>query len=351
MKIIALSPRDAILTTDNEILLRNTKQTPAILCVQKKADKTIITDDLLAEANKNSFGDTIGAITNRVTAMYDIITKFDKNSEQYKTLEYRIKCGQLGQQDAIDKSKGIISKPLPKEWYDKHVLAIKDGDSECIIKQKNTNREIVADRKPYFMIYVYGSLKRGYTNYIKTVQGKSRKFWMVEFKDLLAKQDRDSEQEKFVQDYYGGLNVSDEGGTMNRLCHYVESQFKGYSKSVKVKGFPYQDYYVSENFEANTRKDNTYKALEGVCAEYTAQTQSLTILSQYDNLSESQKNALKLLIVEQFKRNCDAICSNAERQCDMLLKKKQMTEKLSDFLKEQNPVYQEKFGKNGFPQL
>lgn len=31
--------------------------------------------------------------------------------------------------------------------------------------------------------------------------------------------------------------------------------------------------------------------------------------------------------------------------------KKQMTEKLSDFLKEQNPVYQEKFGKNGFPQL
>ena len=93
---------DAIFTTDNEILLSNTRPTPAIVCMQKKAEKAVITPENLAVANKNSFGDEIGAITNRVTTMYDIITKFERDSPEYNILQYRIKCGQLLQQDCID---------------------------------------------------------------------------------------------------------------------------------------------------------------------------------------------------------------------------------------------------------
>lgn len=93
---------DAIFTTDNEILLRKTRETPAIVCVQKKAQKSVVTEERLAAANKNSFGDDIGAITNRITAMYDVITKFDRGSREYEDLKYRINCGQLLQQDCID---------------------------------------------------------------------------------------------------------------------------------------------------------------------------------------------------------------------------------------------------------
>ncbi len=93
---------DCILTTDNPLLLRKTKDTPAIVCVQKKAPKNIVTEEGLRAANKNSFGDDIGTITNRITSMYDIISNYDQESTQYKTLEYRIKCGQLLQQDCID---------------------------------------------------------------------------------------------------------------------------------------------------------------------------------------------------------------------------------------------------------
>lgn len=93
---------DAILTTDNEILLRNTRDVPAIVCVQKKAEKCVITEERLALANKNSFGNDIGTITNRVTSMYDLAAGFEPNSPEYQTLEYRIKCGQLLQQACID---------------------------------------------------------------------------------------------------------------------------------------------------------------------------------------------------------------------------------------------------------
>lgn len=90
---------DALITTDNSVLLNNTKKLPAIVCVQRKAEKKIITDELLAEANQNSFGDEIGTTTNHITAMYDLLPLFDKDSPEYKTLEYRIMCGQLYQQN------------------------------------------------------------------------------------------------------------------------------------------------------------------------------------------------------------------------------------------------------------
>ena len=94
---------DAIITTDNEILLKNTKNLPAVVCVQKKAEKKLITEELLAQANQNSFGDAIGTITNHITSMYDLLPLFEKDSPEYKELEYRIMAGQNAQQNAIDK--------------------------------------------------------------------------------------------------------------------------------------------------------------------------------------------------------------------------------------------------------
>ena len=46
-------------------------------------------------ANINSFGDDIGKITNRITSMFDVMAQFPEDSEEYRVLDYRIKCGQL----------------------------------------------------------------------------------------------------------------------------------------------------------------------------------------------------------------------------------------------------------------
>ena len=65
------------------------------MCAQRKAPKKVVTEEDLITANLNSFGDDIGAITNRVTAMFDVMSYFKADSEEYQILEYRIKCGQL----------------------------------------------------------------------------------------------------------------------------------------------------------------------------------------------------------------------------------------------------------------
>lgn len=104
---------DALITTDNKVLLENTRDLPAIMCAQRKAEKKIITEELLVEANQNSFGDEIGTTTNHITAMYDLLPLFKKDSEEYKTLEYRIMCGQLYQQNRYgSRSQKCVRKEI-----------------------------------------------------------------------------------------------------------------------------------------------------------------------------------------------------------------------------------------------
>lgn len=93
---------DTSMCTDNPIILKNTLNSPTIMCVQRKAKKIIPTEDDIIQANKLAFNDDIGIITNHVTSMFDVQAKFPPESKEYKTLEYRIMCGQLYQQNSID---------------------------------------------------------------------------------------------------------------------------------------------------------------------------------------------------------------------------------------------------------
>lgn len=93
---------DTSMCTDSPIILKNTLNSPTIMCVQRKAKKIIPTEDDIIQANKLAFNDDIGIITNHVTSMFDVQAKFPPDSKEYKTLEYRIMCGQLYQQNSID---------------------------------------------------------------------------------------------------------------------------------------------------------------------------------------------------------------------------------------------------------
>lgn len=92
---------DLVMLTDNKVLVENLKELPAIMCVQRRARKKIVSDDDAIEANIASFGDEIGKTTNWITSMFEVQSHFDKDSEEYKILEYRIMSGQLFQQNAM----------------------------------------------------------------------------------------------------------------------------------------------------------------------------------------------------------------------------------------------------------
>lgn len=71
------------------------------MCAQRKAAKKVVSEDDAIAANIASFGDDIGKITNWITSMFEVQSRFEMGSEEYEVLEYRIRSGQLLQQNAM----------------------------------------------------------------------------------------------------------------------------------------------------------------------------------------------------------------------------------------------------------
>lgn len=92
---------DLVMLTDNRVLVDNIIETPTLMCAQRRAEKRISTEEDFVESNIASFGNDIGQTTNWITSMFEVQSHFDKDSEEYKILAYRINCGQLYQQNAI----------------------------------------------------------------------------------------------------------------------------------------------------------------------------------------------------------------------------------------------------------
>lgn len=92
---------DIVMLTDNEVLVGKAKTLPTLMCVQRKATKILPEEEDFVKANLDSFGNDIGRITNYVTSMYDVKTRFPEGSREREILDYRIMCGQLFQQNAI----------------------------------------------------------------------------------------------------------------------------------------------------------------------------------------------------------------------------------------------------------
>lgn len=224
---------DAFITTDNPILVRKTLNSPTIVCVQRSATKVPITEEALAVSNSQSFGSDIGAITNRVTSMYEIMAQFDRDSEEYKILDYRAKCGQLYQQNAIDKTKGIVANPMPETWYNIRSILDCENDNEATLQQKALYRRIVANKKPYFMNYVYPDQRTQYNKFVKASNTKCSLLYGMNVEELIAKENKSTEEEEFLHWYYELMPVGTNPCVMNKVSWKVEDAFKGYTTQIK----------------------------------------------------------------------------------------------------------------------
>ena len=86
---------DLVMLTDNPVIVRRTKDTRAIFCAQRLAEKREVTEDDLVRSNIAGFGDDIGKTTNYITSMYDVREQYEVGSREYDVLTYRIQAGQL----------------------------------------------------------------------------------------------------------------------------------------------------------------------------------------------------------------------------------------------------------------
>jgi len=296
---------DSCLTTDNKILLDKWRNEPAILCVQKKGQKCIVTPEKLAESNKNGFGNAIGAITNRVTAMYDIMANFPPDSEQHKILEYRIRCGQQFQQAAIDKIKGIVTKPMPSYWYTWSKVKPSDTDTEEIAAFKEQNREIVANKKPFFMTYIYPDLNRKMKNYKQNAEIKSIMLTDEMLNVVLEKSDLNEDEKKFVDDYHNKSPVTDNSCTMNRLCHIAERLLKRLGQQKEDKSIDFIKMLSSGS--GKTANNTQMKELRRLYEQYKSDVKDIGACDDRD-----ERNDFFRMLQEDFQRQALDICPNID---------------------------------------
>lgn len=312
---------DLVMTTDNRVLVDNIRNEPTIMCVQRNAKKVVVTEDLLIQSNIDSFGDDIGKTTNWITTMFDVQSQFPIDSEEYAALDYRIKCGQLYQQNAIDRAKGIISKPMPKQWYDRASNRISDrvaeGLSEKEIDRRIFNLEILADKKPYFMRYIYPKLMSQYNTYIKNTNKKCVREFRQTIDELISKPESEltEAQLEFIKYYYQRMPVGMHDCVMNKICRRIEDEFDGYfiknpsdvefSHDIMKSG---QDYTTTQ-----------YNAVSRLYDQYTKRLQEYMQFSKKERIDEDESSVRRSLMVQDFRTECERVCSNSSQLCDIIL--------------------------------
>ena len=315
---------DLVMLTDNPVLVRNCRQLPTIMCIQRKAAKVVPTLEDTVRSNIAAFGDEIGKTTNWVTSMYEVQARFKPGSEEYEALEYRTKVGQLVQQNVIDKAKGIIAKPMERSWHDRH--AVNQIEDEA---KQRFYRSIVADRKPYFMRYIYPDLMKDYKNYIRKTDGAAlREFKMtVEELQALPYSELSERQKDFLRYYDLGMPVGMGDCVMNKICRRIEEEFDGYVGRY-AEDAEFDPAIMKGDAEY---KQHQYYALKNLYSEYTSKQRRFVLYAKTNSVDDDEMVASMNALFSEFVRQCHELCQNDTALCNMmidLLYKKSSTKRL-----------------------
>jgi len=303
---------DLVMLTDNRVLVNKLRVLPALMCAQRKATKRVPTEDDFVRSNIESFGNDIGQTTNWITSMFEVRSHFPVDSKEYGILSYRIRCGQLYQQNVIDKAKGIIAKPMPRSWHDKFAaLEIEN------IGMRDLYRSIIADKKPYFMRYIYPALMKQYNTYIKNTDRNALREFQMTVNELLSLPDEElsDRQREFIRFFHLRMPVGTGDCVMNRICRKFEAEFDGYiGKHNAVVKF---DYRFMRNDAEYTMKQ--FNAIRRLRDDYNKRLNSYAVFADYERIDEYDSFATLSSMNEEFKKECDIICPDKRALCNIVL--------------------------------
>lgn len=303
---------DMVMLTDNRILVEKLRPLPALMCAQRKAAKRISSEDDFIRSNIESFGNDIGQTTNWVTSMFEVRSRFSPGSDEYSTLSYRIRCGQLYQQNAIDKAKGIVCKPMPKDWHDRRAASKIEDDEE-----RDFYRSIVADKKPYFMRYIYPALMKQYNTYIKNTDRNALREFQMTVAELQALRDDEltDRQREFLKYYDNRMPVGTGDCVMNKICRRFEDAFGGYiGKHNAAVRFDY--HFMRSDAEYTPKQFSAVKRLRD---DYNRRLSSYAVFADYERVDEYDSFAALSMMNDEFRRECSVICPDSRALCNVIL--------------------------------
>lgn len=303
---------DLAFLTDNPVILRRLEDLPALVCAQRKAEKKISADDDFIQSNIDSFGNEIGQTTNYVTSMYEVRAGFTEDSEEYRILSYRIESGQTYQQNAIDKAKGIVAKPMPREWHDRFASAKIEDPA-----QRELYIRIAADRKPYFMRYIYPDLMREYNLYNRRADKNALREFGMTVGELVAlpEPERSEAQNTFLYYYYDRVPVGMNDCVMNKICRRFEEEFDGFAgKASAASVFDPAVLKSNEEYTPTQMRAvrDLYREFCDSVSRYRAEAETARI--DKDECENAYRAYMSALIA-----SCRVACSNSKALCNLII--------------------------------
>lgn len=310
---------DLCFTTNNSVLLNRHRSLPAIFCVQRKGEMKLVSENDIIESNKLSFGDAIGATTNVITSQICALSKFEQGSKEYETLSYRILCGQLYQQNCIDKAKGIVAKPMPKYWHDLKSRKSKQALAEMDSCTRELNERIAVDRKPYFFIYNYDHLFSRHKKYIKKANTSALREFGLSIEELIGKSNKTEEEIEFLKYYDKYMPVDYAPCAVNRMCWYIENNLVPPVLKKSDKEF---DYTILKSPVKNYTDNQYYfvrPLLEQEYQKYRVGMKDLAAQMRDEDIHGVERARIVDEFSKAFMLKANVICPDEILKCDVLL--------------------------------
>lgn len=243
------------------------------------------------------------------------MANYEPGSIEYETLRYRTQCGQALQQEEIDKAKGILPNPMPKNWYIFKENIIKNDDSDEIKAKKMLNQQLCAEKKPYFFGYNYPTLKQEYDAFVRDTDDHVQSITGKNIRELLKNDGNLPENEQKILEFYKKrlpLDVSP--STMNRICFAIEDEFDGVDFFENIKF----DYSIYKSGIEYSKED--YELIKLKCEAYRQKKREINKKKfvDHEDIDESTTDQIVKLNAE-LEEECYSICPNEQLLCEILL--------------------------------
>ena len=201
---------------------------------------------------------------------------------------------------------------MPRYWHDRHAAnKIEDPIERALC------RSIVADKKPYFMRYIYPALMKQYNTYIKNTNRNSLREFQITVDELrlIPAEERTERQNEFLDYYDYRMPVGIGDCVMNKICRRFEEEFDGYI-SKHSSGFNFDYSIMKSDDEYSARQKQAIKQLYD---DYNRRIQSYAVFADYERVDECESSAEFSAMNEEFLKRCSVVCPDKLALCNLIL--------------------------------
>ena len=204
---------------------------------------------------------------------------------------------------------------MPRHWYDYHANALPEDATDEQTAEREFNLSILADRKPYFMRYIYPTLMKEYRAYMKSVETKCVREFRLSLDELLGvpEDERTDEQRQFIGYYERRLPVSTHNCVMNRICRRFEAEFDGKMKIWCEEPF---DYSIMKSGAEYTPRQ--FAQIRKIYDDHNEWMQGIARRGKLERIYSGEQADAKLW-QSWFKNQCFSICNNGFTVGDIIL--------------------------------